>query len=349
MRVGFLGAGLIATFHSKLIRRSGVEVERAGVYDPDQERAARFAAASGSTLCTSEEEVLDGCDAVYVCSWTSEHPRLVAAAVERGLAVFCEKPLATTLAAAEEMLATVAPASVTNQVGLILRRSPAFVWARHLVQAPEAGRVMAVVFRDDQYLPVQGTYGSTWRGDRTKAGAGTLLEHSIHDLDMLRFLAGDVISVSARDAHFHQLDGIEDVMAVSMAFADGATGTLTSVWHDNLARPSLRRVEVVCERRWVAIDGDDWWGPVTWTDSDGGEGRMGGEALAAAATPLFVGPANPDGAFLSAAQQREPAWPDFAVAVDAHRLVDAVYRSAATEGTPCRPEPGPQPLPDPRS
>ena len=52
--------------------------------------------------------MLDGCDAVYVCTWTSEHPRLVAAAVERGLAVFCEKPLATTLAAAEAMAAAVA-------------------------------------------------------------------------------------------------------------------------------------------------------------------------------------------------------------------------------------------------
>ena len=67
------------------------------------------------------------------------------------------------------MAAAVAGSGVTNQVGLILRRSPAFVWARHLVEAPEAGRVMAVVFRDDQYLPVQGTYGSTWRGDRSKA------------------------------------------------------------------------------------------------------------------------------------------------------------------------------------
>ena len=253
-------------------------------------------------MCASEEEVLDGCDAIYVCSWTSEHPRLVAAAVELGLAVFCEKPLATTLAAAEAMAGPVARSGVTNQVGLILRRSPAFVWARRLVEAPEAGRVMAVLIRDDQYLPVQGMYGSTWRADRAKAGAGTLLEHSIHDLDMLRFLAGAIASVSAHDAHFHGLDGIEDVMAVTAVLAGGGLGTLTSVWHDNLARASLRRVELICERRWVAIDGDDWWGPVTWTDADGTEGRLEGEALAAAATPLFPGPANPDAAFLAAAR-----------------------------------------------
>ena len=196
---------------------------------------------------------------------------------------------------------------------------------------------MAVVFRDDQYLPVQGTYGSTWRGDRTLAGSGTLLEHSIHDLDMLRFLAGEVISVSARDANFHGLGGIEDVMAVTASFAGGGVGTLTSVWHDNLARPSLRRVELLCERRWVAIDGDDWWGPVTWTDHDGTEGRLEGSDLSAAATPLFPGPANPDAAFLLAASRGERAWPDFALAVDAHRLADAVYRSAATGGLPCTP------------
>jgi predicted dehydrogenase len=332
VRVGFLGAGLIATFHSKMIRRSGVEVERAGVFDPDRERAARFAEASGSHVCACEEEVLDDCDAVYVCSWTSEHRRLVTAAADRGLAVFCEKPLATSLDDARAMAAAVDAAGVTNQVGLILRRSPAFVWAKHLAAAAEAGRVMSVVFRDDQYIPVQGMYDSTWRGDPEKSGAGTFLEHSIHDVDLLRFLVGDVTSVSARQANFHGLPGIEDVMAVSLGFATGAVGTLASVWHDNLTRPSLRRVEVLSERRWIAIDGDDWWGPVIWSDRDGASGVLEGEALGTAAQALFDGPANPDAAFLLAAAAGEPAWPDFAAAVDAHEVADAVYRSAAAGG-----------------
>src|SRR5688572_2970653 len=124
LRVGFLGAGLIATFHSKSLRRSGVESElgvvRAGVFDPDATRAEAFAAASGHTVCRSEIDVLDGCDAVYVCTWTNEHPRLVDEAASRGLAIFCEKPLATTTAAAERMAATVAEAGVVNQVGLVL-------------------------------------------------------------------------------------------------------------------------------------------------------------------------------------------------------------------------------------
>ena len=56
------------------------EIVRAGAYDIDADRLAAFCAASGHHVCGSEEEVLDGCDAVYICTWTSEHPRLVEAA-----------------------------------------------------------------------------------------------------------------------------------------------------------------------------------------------------------------------------------------------------------------------------
>ncbi|MBI5089748.1 MAG: Gfo/Idh/MocA family oxidoreductase, partial [Actinobacteria bacterium] len=321
LRIGFLGAGLIATYHSKSLRRSGVEgplgVVRAGVFDPDADRAEAFAAASGHTVCASEDEVLDTCDAVYVCTWTSEHPRQVAKAVDRGLAVFCEKPLAVSTAVAEQMARRVAETQTINQVGLILRRSAAYNWARHLIDDPAAGRVMTVVFRDDQFIPIQGHYASTWRADRSLVGAGTLLEHSIHDVDMLRFLVGEVVRVSANTANFHGHDGIEDVANATLVFAGGAIGTLTSVWHDNLARPSLRRVEIFCERRYVVIEGDDWTGPVHWTDTDGTGGSLGGDEIVAAVEPLMEGTMNPDGEFVRAVTDGRPAQPDFATALRA--------------------------------
>ncbi len=341
VRVGFLGAGLIATYHSKSLRRAGLgdELVRAGVYDPDRARAEAFAAASGHRVCASEAEVLDGCDALYVCTWTSEHPRLVRAAAERGLAVFVEKPLATSFDGAREVARVLTEAGVVNQVGLVLRHSPAYHWARHLIRDPAAGRVMTVVFRDDQFIPTQGHYASTWRGEVDKVGAGTLLEHSIHDLDMLEFLVGPVLSVNARSAAFHGLAGIEDVMSVSMGFAGGATATLTSVWHDNLARGSLRRVEVFCERRYVHLTGHDWFGPVEWQDADGRTGSLAGEDLVAAAAPLVDGPANPDGAFVRAVLDGHPAHPDVTVALRAHAVADACYRSAAGDGRLVRVDP----------
>lgn len=333
VRVGFLGAGLIATFHSKMLRGSGEDVAWAGVWDPDRARRDRFAEASGATPCAGEEEVLDSCDAVYVCTWTAEHPRLVAAAAARGLPVFCEKPLATDLAGAEALAATVAAAGVVNQVGLVLRRSPAFNLVRSLVHDPAAGRPMAVVFRDDQYIPIQGGYASTWRADRRLAGAGTLLEHSIHDLDLLEHVVGPVTAVAARSTAFHGLDGIEDSVSLLLGFDGGATGSLTSVWHDVLARPSSRRVEVLCERRWVAVE-DDWFGPVTWQDGEGPATTVRDDDLLAACAARGIGTPNPDGDFVRAVREGTPAWPDVQVALRAHRLVDAAYRSAESGGAP---------------
>ena len=334
LRIGFLGAGLIATYHSKSLRRSGAAVIRAGVFDPDPQRAATFASASGHTAVTSEDEVLDGCDAVYVCTWTSEHFRQIEKAAARGLAVFCEKPLAFDLATAQKMASMVDKAGVVNQVGLVLRRSPAYLWAKHLIDEPDGGKVMGVVFRDDQFIPIQGQYGSTWRGNREFAGSGTLLEHSIHDVDMLRYLVGEIAQLSAHTTNFHGHDGIEDVATASIRFENGALGTLASIWHDNLARPSLRRVEIFCTRRHIVIEGDDWYGPVSWTDSDGTSHELAQHDLSDAVAPMRDGMENPDGEFIRAVLAGTAASPDFDDAVEAHRIVDAMYRSAAADGAP---------------
>ena len=332
--VGFIGTGHIATFHSKMLRRAAIEVARGPVFDVVPERAESFAHASGSTIATSAEDVISASDVIYICTWTSEHARMVEMCIEAGKPFFCEKPLSTNLASAAAMTRSAIASGLTHQCGLILRRSPAYLWARELITDPRAGAPMAVVFRDDQFIPIQGHYKSTWRGDIDKAGAGTLLEHSIHDVDMLRFLIGDVDSVGARATYRHGIPGIDDSVAASIQFSNGAVGTLTTIWHDNLSRPSLRHVEVFCERRTVIIEGDDWFGPVRWSDADGTTGELAGEDLAGQTAALPLHDANPDAAFVRAAIDGAPGHPDFSVALEAHRVVEAMYRSAAANGAP---------------
>jgi UDP-N-acetyl-2-amino-2-deoxyglucuronate dehydrogenase len=203
---------------------------------------------------------------------------------------------------------------------------------------------MSVVFRDDQFIPIQGMYGSDWRADRTKAGAGTLLEHSIHDLDLLEWLVGPVAGVAGRTETFHGIDGIEDLTVATLAYAGGGLASLTSVWHDILSRPSLRRVEVFCERAHYVLEGDVF-GPIRWTRdgeraADGtvvaDEGVIKDDALLAALAAVGITPRNPDGAFVEAVLAGTPASPGFADALRAHELVDAIYASAGAEtpGTP---------------
>jgi myo-inositol 2-dehydrogenase / D-chiro-inositol 1-dehydrogenase len=333
VRVGFYGAGFISRYHAAQLAASGVDHKIVAVHDPDPDRAAAFAARLGAAA-VGEDDVVALADAVYVTTWTSEHARLVERAAAAGVAVFCEKPLAADAATVARMVAAVEAAGVVNQVGLVLRYLPSFRWLRHLVRDERAGEVLAVVFRDDQFIPNQGMYGSTWRTDAARAGRGTLLEHSIHDVDILLWLLGPVSTVSATTREVHGYPGIEDVAVARLGHAGGAAATLTSVWHDVLERPSLRRVEVFCSRLYAALEGD-FFGPVRWQFTGEEERVLGGDDLAAAAAEAGAGDTattNSAAAFLDAVRAGRPASPSFADALPAHRVVDALYASAAAGG-----------------
>jgi len=333
VRVGFLGAGLIAGLHARSLTAGGADAELVAVYDPDAVRAADFSARTGAIACSSEAEVLDRSDAVYVCSWTSEHPRLVERVAARGLAVFCEKPLAPTVELARAMAELVAGAGVVNRVGLVLRASPAFTLLRRLLQDPANGPQLCVAFRDDQYFPIQAMYASSWRADVSRAGAGVLLEHSIHDVDILEFLCGPLTHVSCATRAFYGHPGIEDSAVLTLRFASGAVGTLTTVWHNVLRRANERHLEIFSDRSWCALDGQHWLGEVRWCGPDGEEESVRGPAIEDRLAGMGATPRNPDVEFIEAVSGASGGGPDFATALRAHVLVEAAYRSAAAGGT----------------
>ena len=114
--------------------------------------------------------------------------------------------------------------------------------------------------------------------------------------------------------------------------ADGGVGVHTTIWHDVLERPSLRRVEVFCERRHIVLE-NDWTGPVAWTTSGQDTVTLEGAALEAEVAARGLVHGNADGAFIRAVRGGGPAWPSFDDAVRAHRVVDAIYASAAAGGS----------------
>ncbi len=119
-------------------------------------------------------------------------------------------------------------------------------------------------------------------------------------------------------------------MSATLRFENEAVGSLVSIWHDLLERPSLRRVEVFCERAHYWLD-DDESDLVHWTRPSGsGVVEAAGQAQALADAGIEL--RNPDRAFIEAARDGIPATPDFATALRAHVVTDALYRSAATGG-----------------
>ncbi len=349
-RVGIIGAGLIGRFHARgihgLIRGGLVDARYVAVCDRVEERAREFAGLAGLDWWTTDAARLiesPEIDTVYVCTPTGEHKELVLQAAAAGKHVFCEKPLARTLDDAREMFQAVREAGVRHQVGLILRHSPIFTVLKELMSDPKLGRLMGVLFRDDQFFPIQGHYGSTWRGDIAITGGGTLIEHSIHDLDLLTWLAGDVEALGAQTRNFAGHEGVEDLAAVSLRFAGGATGQLLSVWHNVLSRRSGRLLEIFFEHGYFSVD-QDFFGPIRYdTYATQGPATLSEDEvrrlyleIVGLRPELFDDAVSryslEDYFFLHALVEGRDCFPGFDVAVRAHELVDAVYRSAAEGG-----------------
>ena len=345
--IGLIGCGLIGRFHSiairDVIRRSLVDANYAAVCDLDEQRAQSFAEITGAPLVTTDASELiasTNVDVVYICVPTTGHKQLVLDAAAHGKHIFCEKPLAATMADVEEMLASVESAGVRAGVGLILRHSPIFTVLKSLTEDATIGRLMTIIFRDDQFFPIQGHYASDWRKDRALAGAGTLLEHSIHDIDILRWFAGDVAQLRGTIRNFAGHEGVEDFATAHLEFDSGAQAQLVSVWHNVLARPSSRRLEIFFENAYFHVE-NDFFGPITFqrhaesavtlTEDEvreryltviGGSSDFG-DALRYSLEDYF---------FLDAIANGRDPFPNFRTALEAHRVVDAIYRSSAAGG-----------------
>jgi predicted dehydrogenase len=344
VRLGFIGTGFIARTHNWFLKHTAADRKIVAVHDLDAGRAQAFADRVGADV-VGQDELLDRVDAVFVTTWTSEHERLVAAAAERGVAVFCEKPLAVDAASTRRMVESVEAAGVVNQVGLVLRFVPQFMHAKTLLEDERAGRLLAVSFRDDQFIPIQGHYGSTWRIDPERYGRGTLLEHSIHDVDVMQWMCGPVESVSGIVREVHGHPRIDDVAVARLEFRDGAVASLTSIWHDIVDRPSLRSVEIFCEQLYLHLDGEATT-PLTWQFAGEPVQMLGGDALARACidagrarerdlAPVPGGAMfNPLTPFLDAIAGGTTSPLPLREALPAHRIVDAIYASADASGAP---------------
>jgi predicted dehydrogenase len=131
MRICLLGAGRIGRLHGTLFA-SQPEVDEIVVSDVDPGRAAETAAAIGGRVAPTPDEAMEGADAVIVAASTDAHAGLVAAAIERGLPTFCEKPLALDLPQTVELVERIEARGAVVQVGFQRRFDPAHVEARRL-------------------------------------------------------------------------------------------------------------------------------------------------------------------------------------------------------------------------
>ncbi|SDO93292.1 1,5-anhydro-D-fructose reductase (1,5-anhydro-D-mannitol-forming) [Rhodoferax sp. OV413] len=222
MRWAFIGASTIAgEWMVAAVRSAGDEV--VVVVSGDLARARAFANSHGIAHATDDEAAIAGLgvDAVYISSTNEKHEASVLHAARLGLHVLCEKPLATSLVAAQRMVQACAQAGVVMGTNHHLRHNSAHRQMRDKIQQGGLGRLVSARVNHSVYLPahLQG-----WRLKDKGAGGGVVLDIAVHNADSLAFLLGEYpTEVVAMTSNSGMAEGMEDNAMSVWRFPSGLT------------------------------------------------------------------------------------------------------------------------------
>jgi predicted dehydrogenase len=234
-RLGFLGVGWIGRHRMEAILGDGAAeaVAVADVAEPAAAEAAR--AIDGCAVGRTVDDLLAaGVDGVVIATPSAQHADQAVRALERGVAVFCQKPLARTAPEARRVVEAARAADRLLGVDLSYRHVNGMPEVRELVRAGALGDVYAV------HLAFHNAYGpdKAWFYDAALSGGGCVMDLGIHLVDLALWTLGfpEVLEVTStlraggRRVRGRGTAGVEDYGAAQLELASGAAVQLACSW-----------------------------------------------------------------------------------------------------------------------
>jgi predicted dehydrogenase len=316
--------------------------------DTARASAAEFGAARGFHRFGDMVAAPD-VDLVVVCVRVPGHRELVMAALGAGKPVLCEWPLGKNLAEAEEMATLARQRSLTTIVGLQARSAPAIMYARDLVREGYIGQVLAANLSCVVQAQLQRGPGRIWQGVRAN-GANVLTITGGHAIDALCAVVGEFAEVSARVAtripEWRTLEGTpvtvdspDSITVVGRLVGDAEVAVNVAAVPSN---PGGNRIEIYGREGTLVLRAD---GSFNTGSSQllAGRGKEPMAPMPAPAKYAVAPESTPAGPSYNVAQayaraadalrRRGSFDVDFDLAVQRHKLIDAIERSSATGRT----------------
>ncbi|MFF9391210.1 Gfo/Idh/MocA family protein [Streptomyces griseoluteus] len=252
MRIGILGLGRIGAFHAETLSALDA-VTSLVIADPVADAAKAAAERYGAQVADSPEALLAaGVDGLVIAAATDAHPALIRAGVAAGVPVFCEKPVARTIAEGVAVLDAVRESGVPIQIGFNRRFDAGFMAARGAVRSGELGRLHTVRSTTLDPAPPPAAY--------VAASGGIFRDCSVHDFDMIRWVTGrEVTEVYAvggnRGAAYIGEAGDADTASAVLTLDDGTIAVVSNSRHN--ARGHDVRMELLGFADSLAVGLDD--------------------------------------------------------------------------------------------
>jgi myo-inositol 2-dehydrogenase / D-chiro-inositol 1-dehydrogenase len=225
MRVGIVGAGSMGRAHAAGWRAAGAEL--VGVVSQGGVSAKALAEAHGARAFADLDALMAEVEVVDLCVPSDLHHPMTLRAAAAGKHVVCEKPIALSLAHADEMIAACERAGVRLFVAHVLRFFPQYRTAAETVRAGHLGRLGVMRFKRVSAPPRAGQ--ASWFADEARSG-GMICDLMVHDFDYAAMLGGPVKRVFARSLLATHPDSPRDYALVTLGFESGAMALVEGGW-----------------------------------------------------------------------------------------------------------------------
>jgi UDP-N-acetylglucosamine 3-dehydrogenase len=227
LNVGILGAGMMGRVHcNSYANVRGAKV--AAVCDISEEKAKTVASSCNAGAYSDFDSMLnsESLDIVDICLPTVMHREFALKAINRGIHVFCEKPIASCIEDAKAMIKAANEKHVKFTVGHVVRFFPAYSKAAGTVAEGKIGTPKLIRTTRTGAFPSMGA--QNWYADPELSG-GVLLDLVIHDFDWIRHNFGEVERVYAKNLYSKGIKG-RDHCLVTLRLKSGAIAHVEGSW-----------------------------------------------------------------------------------------------------------------------
>jgi predicted dehydrogenase len=222
--VGSCGIARRRTIPEGIVPASNAQLT--GVFNRSQEGNLEVARTYQAEAFASLEELLSSnVDAIYIATPVDVHFQQVTQSLQAGKHVLCEKPLALTMTEAEQMESLARQRGLQLGVAFMMRFQSQHREALKIIQSGQLGKpVYGRAQLSCWYPPLP----NAWRQNPSQGGGGSLADMGVHCIDLLEMFLGPAVSVSCRIANSVHEYRSEDSAVISLAFKNGALGTVDS-------------------------------------------------------------------------------------------------------------------------
>ncbi|MBS4206961.1 Gfo/Idh/MocA family oxidoreductase [Bacillus sp. FJAT-50079] len=260
LEIGIVGVGGIARGrHIPAFQKLTGEVLIKGVTDVQLERAQAVAKEFDiPNVYKTYEEMLQHVDAVIICTPNKFHAELTIAAFQAGVHVFCEKPMALSVAECEEMVAAAKTAGKVLAIGYHYRSMKQVQAAKAIMESDEIGNPLVIRVQALRRRQVPGWGVFT---NRELQGGGSLIDYGCHMLDLALWLVGDAEPTEVMASTYNTLSktpgqvnqwgefdpdtfDVDDHVTAYITFSNGASMLLETSWSNNIKEESLENVSI---------------------------------------------------------------------------------------------------------